>query len=84
MCKNQSWAFATFKENQRFSDPLQGSRPCLCNKKTRTRRVLSLVDDQGLEADGQGEKAGGIRHKSIKICDIFAPLRRNMRPRIKN
>ena len=44
-------AFATLKENQRFSDPFQGSRPCrLKRKKHAHKRVfLVLVDDQGLE-----------------------------------
>ena len=64
----------------RTLDNSQVSRYDFPQEKNTHKGCFFLVDDQGLEADGQGAKAGGIRHKSIKMCDVFAPLRRNMRP----
>lgn len=70
-------AFASLKENLRFSEPLQGSRPdAMTKQKTSTRIPFILVDDQGLEAGLRSQKRGFFKEKSRKNArfESHAPI----------
>ena len=45
-------AFATLKEKLRFSEPLQGSRPCIANKKDTYKGVFFVGGRSGTRTLG--------------------------------